>query len=76
MLECLTGCNSVVWVIDETLQDKINGLRTGIRDQLSNACALFNMSKVELHVSGILLELLQEFFTRGAHYIVDSVYLV
>jgi hypothetical protein len=42
-----------------------------MRDQLRDACALCHVWEVELHVCGVLLELVEKLLRRRAHDVMD-----
>ena len=55
VLQCLTGTQPVIVVVDEQLANDVDGVRV-LWDEFGQASALF-LGKVEIHVAGHLLKL-------------------
>lgn len=75
MLQSLCRCNPTVRVVDEQFQDEILSVCRYIMHEVSNTGSLLGR-KVELHVSCMLLESVQELLLWGSKHTVNSVNLI
>ena len=76
MLNCLASRYTIIWVINQELLYKIYRIWADMGHQLRYTSTLSHIGEIKLHVGGVLLEFLQEFFRWGAHDIVNFNYLV
>jgi len=75
VLQDLRGSVTFVRVVDQHLHDDILGIGRNMRYELSYTDELLGL-EVELHVSCVLLKLIQELLRRGPHDVVNFIYLV
>ena len=75
VLQDLRGRVTFVRVIDQHLHDDILGICRNMRYELSYTHKLLGL-EVELHVSCVLLEVIQELLRRCPHDVVNFIYLV
>jgi hypothetical protein len=75
MLQRLTSCDSVIRIINHQLLNEVLDLDARVRYQLNDTGSLNNW-EIKLHVSSVLLEVVEQRFFRRSQNVVNFMDLV
>ena len=71
----LTCCYTVIRIINHQFRNEVLDIGASVRYQLNETGPL-NSWEIELHVGSVLLEVVEQYFIRGAQYVVNFMYLI
>ena len=71
----LRGCVAFIWIVNEHLGYDVLRIGGDMGDEFLDPNELLRL-KVEFHVCSVLLEVVEQFLPRRAHYVMDLIDLV